>query len=198
MPAVTSVGHLNQVSTCEKDETAISHQTSPLILGIDPGLSVTGYGLVRPMHNSNNTAMAVYVEAGVIRTSDQNPLEARLLEIHEGVSDVLKEYSPDVVAIEALYSHYAHPKTAILMGHARGVICCAASSHSIPVYNYGATHIKRALTGNGRAPKDQMQRAIAFFLDLPATPEPPDTADALAAALCHLESRSDEEHLSRL
>mgnify|MGYP003312433093 CR=1 FL=1 len=83
------------------------------------------------------------------------------------------------------------------MGHARGVICCAASSRRIPVYNYGATHIKRALTGNGRAPKDQVQRAIAFFLDLPATPEPPDTADALAAALCHLESQSDEDHLSR-
>lgn len=139
----------------------------------------------------------MYVEAGVIRTSDQNPLEARLLEIQEGVLEVLKEFSPAVVAIEALYSHYAHPKTAILMGHARGVICCAVASHSIPVCNYGATQIKRALTGNGRAPKDQVQRAIAFFLDLPAAPEPADTADALAAALCHLESQSDEVHLSR-
>lgn len=140
---------------------------------------------------------AVYVEAGVIRTSDRKPLEARLLEIQVGVQEILKEFVPSAVAIEALYSHYAHPRTAILMGHARGVICCAAAARGIPVCDYGATHIKRALTGNGRAPKDQVQRAIAFFLDLPAIPEPPDAADALAVALCHLESRAKGARLSR-
>jgi len=89
------------------------------------------------------------------------------------------------MAIEELYSHYARPRTAILMGHARGVICLAAAQAGIPVKHYAATQIKRILTGSGRAPKSQVQRAIQRELSLPALPEPPDVADALAAALCH-------------
>ncbi|MGL6195715.1 MAG: crossover junction endodeoxyribonuclease RuvC, partial [Thermoguttaceae bacterium] len=84
-----------------------------------------------------------------------------------------------------LYSHYDRPTTAILMGHARGAICLAAAQHEISVYPYAATQIKKILTGNGRAKKDQMQRAIQLELSLPTYPEPPDVADALAIALCH-------------
>ncbi len=140
---------------------------------------------------------AEFVEAGVIRTSDTDPLDRRLLEIHQGIEEVLSEYSPTALAVEALYSHYAHPRTAILMGHARGVVCCAAASRAIPVLDYAATHIKRSLTGNGHARKDQVQRAVAFFLGLPSVPEPPDAADALAVALCHLEGQSREAALQR-
>ncbi|MDP6483346.1 MAG: crossover junction endodeoxyribonuclease RuvC [Nitrospinota bacterium] len=172
--------------------------STDLILGIDPGLSVTGYGLVRPKPlRTSGPSEAEFVEAGVIRTLDADPLDRRLFEIQRGVEEVLSEYPPTALAVEALYSHYAHPRTAILMGHARGVICCAAASRDIPVLDYAATHIKRSLTGNGRAPKDQVQRAVAFFLGLPAAPEPPDAADALAVALCHLEGQSREAALNR-
>jgi crossover junction endodeoxyribonuclease RuvC len=89
------------------------------------------------------------------------------------------------MALEELYSHYKRPRTAILMGHARGVICLAATQAGIPVVSYSATQIKKILTGAGRAPKGQMQRAVQFELGLAQLPDPPDVADALATALCH-------------
>jgi crossover junction endodeoxyribonuclease RuvC len=92
---------------------------------------------------------------------------------------------PEVLAIEELYSHYERPTTAILMGHARGVIVLAAAEAGIPVVNYRATQIKKTITGNGHAAKWQMQEAIKRELNLPSLPEPPDVADALAIALCH-------------
>src|SRR5690606_8238111 len=92
---------------------------------------------------------------------------------------------PDAMALEELYSHYERPRTSILMGHARGVICLAAARAEIPVTHYSATQIKKVLTGNGRAPKSQVQLAIQRELQLDAVPEPPDVADALAIALCH-------------
>jgi crossover junction endodeoxyribonuclease RuvC len=87
--------------------------------------------------------------------------------------------------VEQLYAHYAHPRTAILMAHARGVIFLAAAQHNLAVHSYNATRIKKTITGNGRAPKDQVQRTIQRELGLAQLPEPPDVADALAAALCH-------------
>jgi len=92
---------------------------------------------------------------------------------------------PSAMALEQLYSHYEHPRTSILMGHARGVICLAAAKANIEVINYSATQIKKVLTGNGRAPKSQMQAAIQRELRLAKLPEPADVADALAIALCH-------------
>ena len=89
------------------------------------------------------------------------------------------------VAVEQLYSHYEHPQTAILMGHARGVIFLAAGQRGLPVISYAATRIKKTITGNGRASKEQVQRTVQRELGLPQLPEPPDVADALAVALCH-------------
>ena len=109
----------------------------------------------------------------------------RVRDIYEGLVDVVRAFQPSVVAIEELYSHYERPKTAILMGHARGVICLAASQQEIPVVHYAATQVKRILTGNGRASKEQVQLAICRELRLADVPEPPDVADALAVALCH-------------
>jgi crossover junction endodeoxyribonuclease RuvC len=151
------------------------------IVGIDPGLNITGYAVVE--RSSRGIAL---VEAGMIRGRSRGDLAARLREIHDGVTDVLHTFEPIAVALEELYSHYERPRTAILMGHARGVICLAAAQAELPVVSYSATQIKRLLTGNGRAPKTQMQRAVCHEFGLAAPPEPPDVADAMALALCHL------------
>jgi crossover junction endodeoxyribonuclease RuvC len=150
------------------------------ILGIDPGLNITGYGVVE-----DDGRTIRLIEAGVIRGKTRGSLSARLREIHTGVVDVLVAFSPELLAVEELYSHYERPKTAILMGHARGVICLAAALQDITVKHYAATHVKRMLTGNGRAPKSQMQLAICREFKLLQPPDPPDVADALAIALCH-------------
>lgn len=151
------------------------------ILGIDPGLETTGYGVIEVCGRD-----IVLIEGGVIRTgSSDDSLESRLARLYEGVTEIIEEFGPQSVALEKLYSHYDHPTTAILMGHARGVICLAAAHRGIPVHSYAATQIKSCLTGNGRATKAHMQRAIQARLKLRNIPEPHDAADALAAAICH-------------
>jgi crossover junction endodeoxyribonuclease RuvC len=150
------------------------------ILGIDPGLNTTGYGVVELRGREIQL-----VEAGVVRGKTKESLAARLQEIHDGVADVIRALEPAAMALEKLYSHYDRPTTAILMGHARGVIVLAATQAGLAVHDYAATQVKKTLTGNGRAPKTQMQEAIRRELRLAKTPEPPDVADALAIALCH-------------
>lgn len=151
------------------------------IVGIDPGLNTTGYGVIERAGSKLKI-----IEAGVIRGGDRGSLAKRLAEIHAGVADVLKQYQPQSVALEELYSHYERPRTAILMGHARGVIVLAAAQLEIPVTAYASTKVKKLLTGNGRAPKSQMQNAICREFGLTAPPEPADVADALAIALSHM------------
>jgi len=153
------------------------------ILGIDPGLERTGYGVVEA---GAAGAAPRLLEAGIIRTSPDDDLAARLAELQSGLAAVIEEFRPDAAAIEELYSHYAHPRTAILMGHARGVAILAAAQAGVPVASYSATHVKKALTGSGHASKEQMQRAIQSLFRLTSLPEPPDVADALAVALCHV------------
>jgi crossover junction endodeoxyribonuclease RuvC len=150
------------------------------VLGIDPGLNITGYAVIERAGGKLKL-----VEAGVVRGKSRGNLSARLKEVFEGVSDVIASLKPTALAIEELYSHYERPKTAILMGHARGVICLAAEQAGLSIRSYAATQIKLLLTGNGRAPKSQMQRAICHEFGLAGPPEPPDVADALAIALCH-------------
>jgi crossover junction endodeoxyribonuclease RuvC len=156
------------------------HPSKLRILGIDPGLNITGYGVL----DWGGGAPSI-CEAGVVRGKSKGSLAKRLLEIHQGVAEVIESLKPDVMSIEELYSHYERPRTAILMGHARGVIVLAATMAGIPVMHYSATQIKKILTGNGRAPKAQVQRAIQRELALGEIPDPPDVADALAIALCH-------------
>lgn len=145
------------------------------VCGIDPGLGTTGYAVLR--------AGAV-IDAGVCRFDPSRPLAERLLAVEADIASILSEHSPDLVAVEQLYSHYKHPRTAILMGHARGVILLSAARLRIPLRSYSATQVKRHLTGNGRATKSQVQRAIALTLGLASVPEPADVADALAIAMC--------------
>ncbi len=150
------------------------------ILGIDPGLNTTGYGVL-----GFTNGRPRLIEAGVVRGKSGGSLTERVQEIHDGVADVIASLKPEVLAIEELYSHYERPTTAILMGHARGVIVLAAAQANISVVSYPATQIKKTITGNGHAAKWQIQEAIRRELNLPALPEPPDVADALAIALCH-------------
>jgi crossover junction endodeoxyribonuclease RuvC len=153
---------------------------STRILGVDPGLNITGYGVL----DVTAGRFALH-EAGVIRSGRGGSLSKRVQSIHQGVCEILKACQPSVLALEELYSHYERPRTAILMGHARGVICLAAADHSIPVVGYSATQVKRILTGSGRSPKSQIQQAIQRELRLSELPRPPDVADALAIAICH-------------
>jgi crossover junction endodeoxyribonuclease RuvC len=154
------------------------------ILGLDPGLQITGYGVLEV------TPAGVRVcEAGVVRGTEHGRAKAdmarRLTNLYTGIVEVIEQYQPRAMAVEQLYAHYQHPRTAILMGHARGVLLLAAGLHGIPVTSYNATRIKKTITGHGRASKVQMQHAMLRELGLPTLPEPPDVADALAAALCH-------------
>lgn len=150
-----------------------------LILGLDPGLAITGYGIIR------SSPKIKLIEAGVIRIRRDQALSVRLKELYAGIMEVLESYPIDSVAIEQLYSHYERPRTAILMGHARGVLCLAAANSGKSVHSYEPTKVKKLLTGNGRAPKAQMQSAVQQQLQLKEPPDPPDVADALAIALCH-------------
>ena len=149
------------------------------ILGIDPGLSITGYGLIE----DTGTKIKL-IEAGVIRTSSDKAISDRLFKIYDGLSEVIEEFRPEILVLEKVYSHYRHPVTSILMGHARGVILLSAARLGMEVRSYAATHIKRYLTGNGRATKGQVQRAIQTALGLSTLPEPSDLADAMAIAMC--------------
>ncbi len=153
------------------------------VLGIDPGLRVTGYAVIKL--NGDGPEVC---EAGVLRTHNSDPLEKRLKTIYDGLDAIISEFTPDVVSVEKLYSHYNHPQTAVIMGHARGTIFLCAANHRIPVESYASTRIKKSLTGSGRASKLQMQRSVRSVLHLKAIPEPADVADAIATALCHIEA----------
>ena len=157
-------------------------------LGIDPGLVVTGYGVLEK--DGNRIRL---IEAGTIDSGDtQSPLPERLRRLYEELDQLLSDHRPDVMALEQLYSHYEHPRTAILMGHARGVIVLAAGMHGVPLHSYAATQVKSALTGNGRASKEQIQQMVRHTFGLLETPRPPDVADAVAIALCHLHHQGSQ------
>jgi len=149
------------------------------ILGIDPGLQVCGYACLEADGDNVNL-----IEAGVFATPTDLAIEQRLDRIAADAGEILASFKPEIVAVEELYSHYAHPKTAILMGHARGVILQKCAEAAIEVRSFSATRIKKSITGNGRASKEQVQRTIQTMLLLPELPEPNDVADAIAAALC--------------
>jgi crossover junction endodeoxyribonuclease RuvC len=150
---------------------------------VDPGLNVTGYAVLEARPQGPHVC-----EAGIIRTAEgraTTDMARRLRSLYDGIVEVLDQFGPGVMAVEQLFAHYEHPRTAILMGHARGVIFLAGGQRGLPVLSYNATRIKKAVTGNGRASKEQVQHAIQRELGLARLPEPPDVADALAAALCH-------------
>jgi crossover junction endodeoxyribonuclease RuvC len=149
------------------------------IVGIDPGLRLSGYGIV-----DYEAPHPKLVDGGVIKLNAKSPLAERLVELEKELCELLDEFKPAVCAVEQLYAHYAHPRTAILMGHARGVILVVAQRLGLRVEQFPANRIKQSVVGHGHASKTQMQRAIQSFWKLPRVLEPPDVADALAVALC--------------
>ncbi len=154
------------------------------VLGIDPGLLRTGYAVLSAVPAPNPLR-----EAGIIRLNPRQPLEWRLFELGVALSELLGTHRPAAVAVEALYAHYKHPRTAIRMAHARGVVFVEAARAGVPVINVAATQVKKTLTGHGHATKGQMQRAVAATLGLSVAPEPADVADAIAIALCGVQLR---------
>lgn len=156
-----------------------------VILGIDPGLRVTGYGVVDSGGNRPRL-----IEAGIVKSTASHPLERRLRELYEGIVEIIAEFPPEAMAVEELYSNYKHPRTAVIMGHARGLYFLAAAQAGVPVFSYSATRIKKSLTGVGQASKEQIARMIVNTLDCDAGVVRSDVTDAVAAALCHLNAVS--------
>lgn len=159
------------------------------VLGVDPGLGTTGYAVMDGATGSG-ASIGKLVEAGVLRPKSDTggDDDQRLMELHQGVLEIIDEYMPQYLAVERIHAHPKHPRTAILMAHARGVILLAAQLRQVAVRGYAPTRIKKLLTGSGRAPKEQMQTAVRLQLGLLTDPEPHDMADACAVALCHLAS----------
>ncbi len=152
------------------------------ILGIDPGLQTTGYGVVELRDGAIEPTL---VEAGVIRLSPKLPVEERLGQLHADLCEVMDQLQPTGMAVEKLYAHYKHPRTAILMAHARGVILLCAQSRGLTIEHLASTAVKKAITGHGHASKEQIQRAVQSQCRLAELPSPPDVADAIAIALTH-------------
>jgi crossover junction endodeoxyribonuclease RuvC len=158
------------------------------ILGIDPGLHRTGYGLIEiPQADANKarrTAPPQLVEGGVLRAKATAPLSERLEEVYDAMRTILRERRPDVVVVEELFSTYAHPRSALLMAHVRGVLLLAAQQSAVPVHHFLPNEVKQVLTGNGHATKSAVQAAVRSRLQLAELPGPSDVADALAIAVC--------------
>ncbi len=157
-----------------------------IVLGVDPGLRITGYGVV-----GVSGGVLRLVDAGVLKPSPSDPLALRLRELHQDIGEIMDIHHPAVLAIEQVYSHYRHPRTAIIMGHARGVLCLAAAQRSIPVASLPSTHIKKAVTGRGRAGKEQVSGMVCRLLGIGGPIHPLDVSDALAAAIAYCEECDD-------
>jgi crossover junction endodeoxyribonuclease RuvC len=151
------------------------------ILGIDPGLLNTGYGCI---DLDSNIAEPRLVEAGVLRLAAKGPVAQRLAQLYDDLSQLLGELQPQIMVVEKLFSHYRHARTSILMAHARGVVLLAGQARGITIDELAVTEIKLAITGNGHASKEQVQRAVTEQCRLRRSPDPPDVADAIAIALC--------------
>ena len=153
-----------------------------IILGIDPGSRITGYGLIKEIDRKIQ-----YIDSGCIRTSPQGALSEKLLQIYDGICYLMDHYSPSEVAIEQIFMHQ-NPNSALKLGHARGVAMVAAASHRIKVSEYSPRAIKQTVVGYGAAEKAQINHMVVQLLELNSPPQT-DAADALAIAICHSHMR---------
>lgn len=149
-----------------------------LVLGIDPGTAVTGFGVV-----AFDGRTARLVECGVLRTTASDPLPVRLKDIHEGVDELIARHKPDTLSVENVF-YARNVRTTLVLGHARGVILLAGEQAGITIREYSPAEIKKAIVGRGAATKEQVQFMVARLLGLRKAPEPADAADGVAAALC--------------
>lgn len=153
-----------------------------IILGIDPGSRITGYGVIETYQGKFK-----YLDSGCIRTSS-NALNGRLMDIFNGICHIMETYSPDEVAIEQIFMHQ-NVNAALKLGHARGAAMVAASSHRVHVFEYSAREVKLSIVGYGAAQKHQVNHMVVNILTLNRAPQT-DAADALAIAICHGHSRA--------
>ena len=151
-----------------------------IVLGLDPGLANTGYGVV-----ASRRGRLVALDGGVIQTRARAPAETRLAQIHQGVAALIDEHRPTAMALEELYFG-RNVRSAFAVGQARGAAMLAAGERGLPCFSYTPQRVKSAVCGNGRAGKDQVARMVAALLALPEPPRPDHAADALAVAICHL------------
>ena len=154
--------------------------TPRLVLGIDPGTAVTGYGVV-----ALDGRLTTLVECGVIRTNPKGSLPARLHDIHAGIRELIERHRPSIVAVEDVF-YARNVRTTVVLGHARGVILLAAALSDIPVNEMAPAEIKKAVVGTGGATKEQVQFMLTRLLRLKSVPQPSDAADGVAAALACL------------
>jgi crossover junction endodeoxyribonuclease RuvC len=152
-----------------------------IVLGIDPGTAVTGYGVVR----ARGAGGAELIECGVIRTKATAPLAARLHDIYEGVRELLARHAPQALAVEDVF-FARNVRTTVVLGHARGVVLLAGQQAGVSIYEYPPAEIKKTVTGNGAATKEQVQFMVTKLLRLKSAPQPADAADGVAAALACL------------
>jgi crossover junction endodeoxyribonuclease RuvC len=155
-----------------------------IVLGIDPGLASTGYGVVATGESAGGMSRLVALDGGVIATPSDRPHEHRLAELHRSVSALLEKHDPGVVALEELYFGQ-NARTAFAVGQARGVVMLAAGQREIPCASYTPQQVKGAVCGSGRAGKEQVARMVKVLLGLAAEPRSDHIADALAVAICH-------------
>lgn len=151
-----------------------------IVIGVDPGAAVTGYGVVA---RAGDGAVSL-LECGVIRTAASDPLPQRLRQIYDGLGEVLCRHTAEVMAVEGVF-YGKNARTTVVLGHARGAALLAATLRELPVFEYSPAEIKNAITGNGRASKDQVQFMVQRLLRLRSVPTPADAADGVAVALCH-------------
>jgi len=161
-----------------------------MIMGIDPGLNATGYGIIVA-----TPRRVEFVAAGAIRPPASQPLAKRLLYLAEALTHVIKTHQPEVAVLEALYTHHQHLTTAAVMGHARGVACLVSAQHNLHLVDYLPTRVKKALTGNGYASKEQVARVVGVWLGVVDPSWSSDATDAIALAITHAhQSRSPLGH----
>lgn len=151
-----------------------------IVIGVDPGAAVTGYGVVA---RAGDGAVSL-IECGVVRTEAHTPLPARLRQIHDGLAEVLSRHAVDAMAVEGVF-YARNARTSIILGHARGAALLAATLRDLPVFEYAPAEVKSAVVGTGRATKEQVQFMVQRALRLRTPPAPADAADGVAIALCH-------------
>lgn len=163
-----------------------------IVLGIDPGTRVTGYGFVRVVGRTQTL-----IEYGCIRTPNKANLSERYRIIYEGLEELVLKFPPDAISVESQFmkDNFA---SAMKLGMAKGMVLLLSAKMGIPIYEYSPTKAKKAVVGNGRASKQQVQMMIKVLLNLPSIPEPDDAADALALAICHLNAVNQRLELGTL
>jgi crossover junction endodeoxyribonuclease RuvC len=152
-----------------------------IVLGIDPGTAVTGYGVVK----GDRSSPPHLIECGIIRTKPRDPLASRLQEIYNGVAELIQKHRPDALSIEDVF-YARNVRTTVVLGHARGVIMLAAANARLDIAEYPPAEIKKAVVGSGGATKEQVQFMVMRLLRLKSAPQPSDASDGVAAALAHI------------